>query len=58
MKGELKPSTIKTGIEYKIYSANWYIENTKNNHVKLFQIGYGIAGDFPICIVSMFKICD
>jgi len=53
MKGELKPSTMKSGIEYMTFLANWYTENTKNNQVGFFQIGGGIAGDFPICVVPM-----
>lgn len=53
MKGELKPSTMKSGIEYMTFLANWYIENTKENMVGFFQIGGGIAGDFPICVVPM-----
>ncbi len=52
MKGELKASTVKSGIEYMTYLADWY---QKNGHygVGFFQIGGGIAGDFPICVVPM-----
>ncbi len=53
LKGELKASTMKSGIEYMIWLANWYTENTKNNEIGFFQIGGGIAGDFPICVVPM-----
>ena len=53
IKGELKPSTMKSGIEYMSWLANWYTENTKDNGVGFFQIGGGIAGDFPICVVPM-----
>jgi len=52
MKGELKASTMKTGIEYMAYLADWYVKNSKNG-VGFFQIGGGIAGDFPICVVPM-----
>lgn len=55
IKGELQPSTIKSGIEYMTYLANWYQENTKDNGVGFFQIGGGIAGDFPICVVPMLE---
>ena len=51
--GELKASTVKSGIEYMMYLANWYVENTKEAQVGFFQIGGGIAGDFPICVVPM-----
>jgi len=53
IKGELKPSTMKTGIEYMTFLADWYSKNTKSNGLGFFQIGGGIAGDFPICVVPM-----
>lgn len=53
LKGELQPTTMKSGIEYMTYLANWYIENSGDEGVGFFQIGGGIAGDFPICVVPM-----
>ena len=53
IKGELNPSTVKSGIEYMMWLANWYTANTKDNGIGFFQIGGGIAGDFPICVVPM-----
>lgn len=53
IKGELKHSTVRTGIEYMTFLADWYTENTKNNGIGFFQIGGGISGDFPICVVPM-----
>lgn len=53
MTGELKPSTMKSGIEYMMFLANWYRENAIDKGVGFFQIGGGIAGDFPICVVPM-----
>ena len=53
MKGELKPSTMKSGIEYMMYLADWYTENAGELGIGFFQIGGGIAGDFPICVVPM-----
>lgn len=35
--------------------ADWYLENTKTQYVGFFQIGGGIAGDFPICVVPMLR---
>jgi len=52
LKGELKASTMKSGIEYMTFLANWYTENS-DNKIGFFQIGGGIAGDFPICVVPM-----
>ncbi len=53
IKGELKAHTVKTGIEYMIYLTEWYRENSGGKGVGFFQIGGGIAGDFPICVVPM-----
>ena len=53
IKGELKPQTVKSGIEYMMWLADWYSENTEENGIGFFQIGGGIAGDFPICVVPM-----
>jgi len=53
LKGDLKPSTMKSGIEYMTWLADWYTENTQDNGIGFFQIGGGIAGDFPICVVPM-----
>lgn len=55
-RGEVKNvHTVKTGIEYMMYLANWYQEATKNSSIGFFQIGGGIAGDFPICVVPMIR---
>lgn len=53
MKGELKPSTMKSGIEYMTFLADWYTNNAEDKGIGFFQIGGGIAGDFPICVVPM-----
>jgi len=59
IKGELKSSTVKSGIEYMAWLASWYRDNATNPEcpeapsVGFFQIGGGIAGDFPICVVPM-----
>lgn len=51
--GEIKNvHTVRTGIEYMIYLAHWY-QKTAPTPVGFFQIGGGIAGDFPICVVPM-----
>lgn len=53
IKGELNPSTMKSGIEYMTFLADWYVKNSSGRGVGFFQIGGGIAGDFPICVVPM-----
>jgi len=53
LKGALKASTMKSGIEYMQFLANYYTEQTRDKGIGFFQIGGGIAGDFPICVVPM-----
>jgi len=45
--------TVKGGIEYMIELARWYQEVVQKSPIGFFQIGGGIAGDFPICVVPM-----
>ncbi len=53
IKNELKASTVKSGIEYMVWLSDWYRNNSGGKGVGFFQIGGGIAGDFPICVVPM-----
>jgi deoxyhypusine synthase len=53
IKGEFKPTTMKSGIEYMMWLADWYPKNCTGKGIGFFQIGGGIAGDFPICVVPM-----
>ncbi len=53
IKGILEPSLVKSGIEYMTWLADWYRNNSSGKGVGFFQIGGGIAGDFPICVVPM-----
>lgn len=53
IKGKLKPATVKSGIEYMMWLADWYTDNSQAPGIGFFQIGGGIAGDFPICVVPM-----
>ena len=53
MSGKLKPSIMKSGIEYMMMLADWYPKNSGGQGVGFYQIGGGIAGDFPICVVPM-----
>jgi len=53
ISGDVKPTTVKSGIEYMTFLADWYTKNSKGKGVGFFQIGGGIAGDFPICVVPM-----
>jgi deoxyhypusine synthase len=53
IKGQLSPSVLKSGIEYMVWLSEWYRSNSAGKGVGFFQIGGGIAGDFPICVVPM-----
>jgi len=54
IKGDIKNvHTVRTGIEYMTSWAEWYMATATQKPVGFFQIGGGIAGDFPICVVPM-----
>ena len=55
MSGKVARHTVvKTGTEQMQELAEWYLENTgKGTSIGFFQIGGGIAGDYPICVVPM-----
>jgi len=56
MAGRIRnASTIKSGLEYMIDLAGWYTRTSDEGSIGLFQIGGGIAGDFPICVVPMLE---
>jgi deoxyhypusine synthase len=47
--------TVRTGIETMIELAGWYRDLSSRNSIGFYQIGGGIAGDFPICVVPMLR---
>ena len=50
------PLVVRTGIEYMIELASWYSSIAEGGRGPgFFQIGGGIAGDFPICVVPMLN---
>jgi len=50
---DITSTTVKSGIDYMIWLADWYTQNASGHGIGFFQIGGGIAGDFPICVVPM-----
>lgn len=46
---------VKNGLEEMSYLVDWYLDNTKESSIGFFQIGGGIAGDFPICVVPLIR---
>jgi deoxyhypusine synthase len=56
MNGDIKNiESVKSGIYYMIDLASWYMDTSKLSDIGFFQIGGGIAGDFPICVVPMLE---
>ncbi len=54
LMGNIKnPGTVKTGVQTMTWLADYYTKTTKTHSLGFFQIGGGIAGDFPICVVPM-----
>lgn len=47
--------TVRTGIEYMVSLQDWYTKTAEHSSIGFFQIGGGIAGDFPICVVPMLR---
>jgi len=54
--GEIKPEVMRNGVEYMMYLYDKYAELAKEGPgLGFFQIGGGISGDFPICVVPSIK---
>tara|TARA_Y100001934_G_C12280423_1_gene739612 strand:- start:60 stop:1043 length:984 start_codon:yes stop_codon:yes gene_type:complete len=46
---------IRSGLEAMESLVHWYRETTQDRGLGFFQIGGGIAGDFPICVVPLIR---
>lgn len=56
LTGEIQnPHTVRSGIETMVALATWYEAQSAARPLGFFQIGGGIAGDFPICVVPMLR---
>lgn len=56
MKGTIaNVHTVRSGIEYMMALSEWYSSQVQQTPIGFFQIGGGIAGDFPICVVPMLR---
>ena len=56
LRGDIKNvHTVRSGIEYMMELSTWYSATTTTAPLGFFQIGGGIAGDFPICVVPMLR---
>src|SRR5260370_13244450 len=47
--------TVRSGIEYMMALVEWYRRESKASSIGFFQIGGGIAGDFPICVLPLLN---
>src|SRR3954466_14121953 len=47
--------TVRSGIEYMMALVEWYKRECETSSIGFFQIGGGIAGDFPICVVPLLN---
>jgi len=55
ISGRIKHQIMRPGVEYLEFLADWYRTNIRKKPIGFFQIGGGIAGDFPICVVPMLN---
>jgi deoxyhypusine synthase len=55
MQGKITRDCLKLGPDYMVSLANWYMSTECKQGIGFFQIGGGIAGDFPICVVPMLE---
>lgn len=56
ISGDLKScDLVKSGAEQMQKLVGWYQEEVKSTSFGFFQIGGGIAGDFPICVVPLIR---
>jgi len=46
-------NVVKSGLEQMAALIDWYKHNSSAQSIGFFQIGGGIAGDFPICVVPL-----
>jgi deoxyhypusine synthase len=54
IKGRLGSlDVVRGGLHYMHRLVAWYQETTRERGLGFFQIGGGIAGDFPICVVPL-----
>jgi len=55
---QLSPDIMKGGVHYMMSLADWYQKTARRNTpgIGFFQIGGGISGDFPICVVPMLNL--
>lgn len=53
VRSEYEYKIVRSGPEYMGSLIKWYREVDANHAIGFFQIGGGISGDFPICVVPL-----
>lgn len=54
IQGKFKSlNVVRSGLEQMRLLVDWYLELSASGSIGFFQIGGGIAGDFPICVVPL-----
>ncbi|MBT3772016.1 MAG: deoxyhypusine synthase [Euryarchaeota archaeon] len=57
LRNEVNKNVVKGGVDAMISLTDWYRRNSQSqgSGAGLLQVGGGIAGDFPICVVPMLR---
>ncbi len=55
IRGDVDYNCVKSGLEQMGALVEWYKANSVDKSIGFFQIGGGIAGDFPICVVPLIQ---
>jgi deoxyhypusine synthase len=56
MRGDVSNyQVVKSGVEQMAALIEWYRATSPKHSIGFFQIGGGIAGDFPICVVPLIE---
>jgi deoxyhypusine synthase len=55
VRGHHDFNCMKSGLEMMAMLIKWYKENDAKHSMGFFQIGGGISGDFPICVVPLIE---
>jgi deoxyhypusine synthase len=53
MRHDYAYQVVKSGVEQMATLVEWYRETDAGHPIGFFQIGGGISGDFPICVVPL-----
>lgn len=55
IEDEISADAVLSGTHYMTRLADWYRQSCDTAGAGLLQVGGGIAGDFPICVVPMLR---